>query len=162
MSTEAQRSAKRRYVERHRDRVLAAKRRWNQSAKGREMRDKWQRSEKGRAWYRAEYARLRAEVVAGYGSACKCCLETEPRFLAIDHVEGGGRQERKKLGGSAFFGAIIRASFPAEYRLLCHNCNMAMGLYGFCPHRPNGFPPDAGLIPHPAPTRSPPTIRPDA
>ena len=30
---------------------------------------------------------------------------------------------------------ILRArGFPLGYRVLCHNCNLARGFYGYCPH----------------------------
>lgn len=133
--TEAQKAAKKRYAEKHRDRVLASKRKWNKSEKGRKVRDAWQRSEVGKAWFRAETRRLRGVVLAGYGHKCACCGEPEREFLAIDHVNGGGRQERKKIPpGIQFYSNIIKAGFPDKYRLLCHNCNMSFGLYGYCPH----------------------------
>jgi hypothetical protein len=75
-------------------------------------------------------------VIEGYGSKCACCGESEKNFLSIDHVNGGGRQERKRIGsGSAFHAKIIKANFPPEYRVLCHNCNFSNGIYGFCPHQ---------------------------
>jgi hypothetical protein len=39
------------------------------------------------------------------------------------------------LMGRAMYLHLIRSRFPRDkYRLLCHNCNMAFGLYGYCPH----------------------------
>jgi hypothetical protein len=29
---------------------------------------------------------------------------------------------------------LARNGFPDGYRVLCHNCNMALGQYGYCPH----------------------------
>ena len=29
---------------------------------------------------------------------------------------------------------IIANDFPDSVRVLCHNCNQALGFYGFCPH----------------------------
>jgi hypothetical protein len=26
-------------------------------------------------------------------------------------------------------------SYPTGYRVLCHNCNFALGHYGYCPHK---------------------------
>jgi len=25
--------------------------------------------------------------------------------------------------------------YPTGFRVLCHNCNQAIGLYGYCPHK---------------------------
>ena len=49
----------------------------------------------------------RIDNMAYGGYKCTCCGETEPKFLSIDHT---------------------------GYQILCHNCNMALGSYGYCPH----------------------------
>jgi hypothetical protein len=82
--------------------------------------------------------RLRSEVIAYYGKTCFCCGEAEMRFLAIDHVEGGGTAHRQSLGsirGASFYRWLRNQGFPVGYRVLCHNCNTAIGLYGNCPHQ---------------------------
>lgn len=73
-------------------------------------------------------------VVATYGGCCACCGETQYEFLAIDHVHGGGSKEFKESGVTTLASVVIREGFPDRFRLLCHNCNMARGLYGACPH----------------------------
>lgn len=85
---------------------------------------------------RKRYLKLRAEVLLAYGGRCKCCGERREQFLAIDHVNGDGREEREAHGaGTMFYLYLRRQGFPKDrYRLLCHNCNMSMGLYGHCPH----------------------------
>ena len=88
-----------------------------------------------------EYLReLRRGVVAGYGGKCECCGETMIEFLCIDHRHGDGRADREQgLAGRAMCLHLIRNGFPRDrYRLLCHNCNMARGLYGYCPHQKGG------------------------
>jgi len=69
--------------------------------------------------------------------ACPGCAENDIRFLCLDHIEGGGRQHRIsiKCRGISFYRWIIRNRFPAGYRVLCHNCNHALGSYGKCPHQ---------------------------
>ena len=32
-------------------------------------------------------------------------------------------------------GWIIRNDYPDDFRVLCWNCNQAIGFYGRCPHR---------------------------
>lgn len=82
--------------------------------------------------------KLRNEVLAAYGNACECCGENQKEFLAIDHRNGGGSQARKQgihIAGTQFYLWLKKLDFPKdEFRLLCHNCNMARGCYGFCPH----------------------------
>lgn len=87
---------------------------------------------------------LRREVIDAYGSECACCGEKHIEFLAIDHVNGNGRQERLKVRriGHSFYLWLRRNGFPKEgFRVLCHNCNQSLGLYGYCPHHaPSMFP----------------------
>lgn len=64
---------------------------------------------------------------------CICCNENTVEFLAVNHVDGGGRKEFKKWGGELYI-KIAEWGFPDGYNVLCHNCNMAIGLYGECPH----------------------------
>lgn len=89
---------------------------------------------------------LRAEVVAAYGGICRCCGEDIPEFLAVDHIEGNGREHRRQLKREAESGEHKTAAlynwlrsrgYPEGFQVLCHNCNVAKGLYGTCPHRKN-------------------------
>jgi hypothetical protein len=76
---------------------------------------------------------------SGGEPACACCGETNPVFLAIDHAEGNGNEHRRKLGipgGYGFYLWLIREGFPEGFRVLCHNCNMAISILGYCPHNP--------------------------
>lgn len=80
----------------------------------------------------------RNEVLVAYGGVCACCGESRYEFLAIDHINGNGNRERKEQGnrgGASFYRLLIRNGFPPGYRVLCHNCNMSLGAYGYCPHK---------------------------
>lgn len=87
---------------------------------------------------RAERERRRAkqrEVIDHYGGRCACCGEAEPMFLTLDHVNGGGSQDRKKTGLRTWEIAM-RAGFPDTFQVLCRNCNYAKYLNGgVCPHQ---------------------------
>jgi hypothetical protein len=88
---------------------------------------------------RDKRAAVRLAVLAGYGGRCACCGESQPEFLAIDHINGGGGKERKAgLTYQKFYRFILENNFPSDYQILCHNCNMAKAFYGECPHRRNG------------------------
>ncbi len=82
--------------------------------------------------------RLKGRILAAYGGACACCAETATEFLCIDHVDGGGNEHRRYLGtagrGNAFYQWLINRDFPSGFRVLCMNCNHALGHYGYCPH----------------------------
>lgn len=70
-----------------------------------------------------------------YGRRCDCCGETRWQFLALDHVNGGGNAHRRLVSTTSLYRRLANAGIidPA-YRLLCHNCNGAIGYYGECPH----------------------------
>lgn len=90
---------------------------------------------------REQQRAIRVEVLTHYGSSCECCGEDRYEFLCLDHRDGGGNQHRKAVGknasllGSAFYWWVKREGFPDGFRVLCHNCNMSRGLYGYCPHK---------------------------
>lgn len=81
--------------------------------------------------------RIYRMVYEAYGNKCSCCGESEPKFLSLDHVNGGGTQERKTKGGPvAPYRIAIQENFPATYRLLCYNCNQGRERNGgICPHK---------------------------
>lgn len=82
--------------------------------------------------------KLRMDAIDAYGGPkCVCCNETMLEFLCIDHVKGGGSKHRKQIGGSGttIFQWLKSNNYPPEFRVLCMNCNHALGLYGYCPHQ---------------------------
>jgi hypothetical protein len=83
------------------------------------------------------YAKLRLEVLAYYSARgvpeCRCCGERTIQFLAIDHVNGGGRQHRRAIHNTYIW--IKKNNFPEGFQTLCHNCNQARGMYRYCPHQ---------------------------
>lgn len=84
-----------------------------------------------------KYAKeLRDEILAHYGGKCVCCGETRPEFLAIDHINNDGGKQRKIAGGGGFtFQVWVKKNnYPDDLQILCHNCNLAKGFYGYCPH----------------------------
>lgn len=79
---------------------------------------------------------VRRAALNAYGSKCVCCGEAEFKFLAIDHIDGIGVKQRKAQGG-AIGHWLKKHKYPAGFQVLCHNCNMAKGFYGGCPHNDN-------------------------
>jgi len=96
--------------------------------------------EKRRRVQRRRLERARYRVLSHYSGgtpSCACCGETTYQFLSIDHTGGGGGKERAKLqisGSGQFYLYLEREGFPPGYRVLCHNCNLSYGFYGYCPH----------------------------
>lgn len=65
---------------------------------------------------------------------CSCCGEKEIKFLAFDHVMNDGKQHRKIVKQGLLVGWLIKNNYPKNIQVLCHNCNLAKGFYGKCPH----------------------------
>ena len=131
------------YRERHRgeDRMLAYGRAWKKrnpeqvhAAMVKYVEE--HRAEK-RVYFKAYLARLKRETFIAYGGvSCTCCKETHIEFLTIDHINGGGAEQRRrdgKVGGNLYVW-LRRQGYPPGFRVLCMNCNFAMGLFGACPH----------------------------
>jgi len=84
---------------------------------------------------KANYAKLRQALIEGYGSKCVCCKELEPKFLTIDHINGGGNKHFNAIGAVKVYRQIVNDGFPKNYQLLCHNCNAGRQRNGgVCPH----------------------------
>ena len=79
---------------------------------------------------------IRHEVLCHYSGGkphCACCNEDKLEFLCIDHINGCGTQGRKKTGVN-LYSWLKQNYYPLGFRVLCHNCNSALGFYGYCPH----------------------------
>jgi hypothetical protein len=84
--------------------------------------------------------KVRLEALRAYSKAdpiCVCCGETTLEFLALDHIDGGGNAHRKSIrptGIVSMYEWARRNGYPPLFQVLCHNCNLAKGFYGRCPH----------------------------
>jgi hypothetical protein len=98
--------------------------------------------EKRKETMRLNNRKLRLSVLQHYSHIipfCACCGEKELKFMALDHKNNNGAEHRREIGGinrggNMFFWAA-KNNFPPIFQVLCHNCNMAKGLYGECPHK---------------------------
>jgi hypothetical protein len=92
--------------------------------------------EKGRVTMRALNQKRKLKVLTHYGLKCKCCGESEIKFLTIHHMNNDGKEHRKIIGnGSPIYRWLIENDFPSGFQVLCMNCNWAKGIYGECPHK---------------------------
>lgn len=92
--------------------------------------------EKRRQEARDHSKKLRVQVFAAYGNKCTCCGESAYEFLTLDHVNGNGREHRRQVGkGIAVYQDVIRRGFPADFQVLCYNCNCAKRTDAECPHQ---------------------------
>lgn len=76
---------------------------------------------------------LKQKVIRHYSNGTMACANpfrqhekpyTDIRALSIDHPNGGGNQQRKKLKGSAFYRWLIKNNYPEGYQVLCGSCQM--------------------------------------
>lgn len=78
------------------------------------------------------------KIINHYGPNCKCCGISEHEFLAVDHINGGGNEHRRKMGikgGRHFYDWLFKNDFPHGFQILCHNCNFAKDHFQEgCPH----------------------------
>lgn len=93
--------------------------------------------ERVRARARAAYYALKADVLGHYGDKCACCGNDDLAVLSIDHAGGWGAQHRRALraqGKHFSYGLLKSQGYPDGFQVLCMNCNLALGFYGYCPH----------------------------
>ncbi len=92
---------------------------------------------------RARNKCTKAAVFAAYGGfTCKCCGESEPLFMTIDHINNDGAHFRKTVlgrfnaAGVATYQWIVKNDFPSGFQVLCMNCQWGKRMNkGVCPHR---------------------------
>ena len=136
-SPEQSRASHSRWVERNKEYVKQTKHKYTVDHLEADLKrlDDWSKKnpERVNARQRARWKAIRADVLAGYGGKCVCCGETANEFLAIDHINGHGKEHRASIG-AAFYSRLKRQGVPEGFRILCHNCNFARGRYGYCPH----------------------------
>jgi hypothetical protein len=80
--------------------------------------------------------RERLKTIEAYGGKCECCGETRREFLSIDHIDQKGAAHRRHDHGAGPIDAVLKKlGYPTDnFRLLCMNCNFALGKHGYCPH----------------------------
>lgn len=75
-----------------------------------------------------QYRLLREEAFKFYSKLeqpeCINCGEWVNELLVLDHIEGGGRQDRAVRGsGFNFYRALKRDGWPEGFQVMCYNCN---------------------------------------
>ena len=67
---------------------------------------------------------VRQKLLDMFGNKCaKCGYNADVRALQIDHINGGGRIERKLFNSPNAYYKHILACRGEGYQLLCANCN---------------------------------------
>jgi hypothetical protein len=90
--------------------------------------------------HKVAHQALKLRVFEAYGgAACACCGESRLEFLSIDHIDNKGNEHRRAVfgdnRGGNIYGWLKARKFPKGFRVLCMNCNFAIGHYTkVCPH----------------------------
>lgn len=95
-------------------------------------------------WKHDHRQKQRAQLIRQYGGKCECCGENRIEFLAFDHSSGGGSKHLKTINRDILTW-LKKANQPLGIRILCHNCNFAIALYGYCPHHQSSQFPSTSL-----------------
>jgi hypothetical protein len=101
------------------------------------LKRRWERENPNRVREirKKHHQKRKLKILTHYGGSppkCACCGESHIGFLTLDHhnIE----IDKKYRSGDNLYGWIIRNDFPKGFRVLCLNCNFAIGHYGECPH----------------------------
>ena len=74
------------------------------------------RESERRWWYNRKI-----KLFKSMGGQCIHCGINDHRVLQIDHINGGGKTEIKKVSRKSYYGLVKKN--PEKYQLLCANCN---------------------------------------
>lgn len=68
----------------------------------------------------------REKLLDALGRKCaRCGYNADVRALQIDHVNGGGTQERRQFPNfQAYYAYILQNAANGNYQILCANCNV--------------------------------------
>ena len=85
------------------------------------------------------YAKYKSLVFDKLGNKCSCekCNINDIDSLSIDHIHGGGIQEKKVVRGLKYLKHLNKLSIEElrnNYQLLCYNCNYSKGFFNVCGH----------------------------
>ena len=73
---------------------------------------------------------VRVNILTHYGDgklACVSCGFSDIRALCLDHINGGGNQERKEKDNNSMlhlYRRLRKEDYPEGYQTLCYNCNI--------------------------------------
>ena len=101
------------YRREHDDETKAAAKEWSRNNRARI---------RGSVNRRLKELKIEAMVHLG-GALCARCGFSDLRALQIDHVNGGGKAERKKNRNYPSYYRSVAKSEIGKYQVLCANCN---------------------------------------
>ena len=138
-------SERKKYYESHKEEINRKRREYNKRPERHEkkllLEKEWRENNKDKTHdYNVRYGKTYREklkniVLQHYGKFCACCGESNPMFLSIDHINGGGTKHRHNIKVKTY-NWLIENNFPIGFQILCFNCNWGKHLnHGICPHK---------------------------
>lgn len=116
------REIRKNYYEKHREKYKEYSRLWYKNNK--ERWKEYSASNKANARLRRYNSGLRTKLLELLGGKCVRCGFSDPRALQIDHVNGGGSRDNRKIKGNKYKSMLEKiCSGYGGYQLLCANCN---------------------------------------
>lgn len=70
---------------------------------------------------KGRYSTYRRAAIQALGGTCSRCGETDLVVLQIDHVNGGGKNDRRRNGSTAILRTIAQGERHDEFQVLCAN-----------------------------------------
>lgn len=137
--------ARREHYRKNKDEINRKRRKYNSKPEIKErkkqLEKEWRKNnierlrEKNKIYHKNYKIKLRNIVFNHYGWSCICCGESNPGFLTIDHIDGGGEKHRKEIHRH-IHPWLIKNNFPKGFQTLCFNCNCGRHYNnGICPHK---------------------------
>lgn len=121
---EARRNYSQKYRAQHLEQVRTAGREYYQSNKTLLSLD-----QRGRRHLRKVKVLMYYSNPSGAFPICNNCGEQDVDFLCLDHIFGGGTQQKKEVGENNFLSWLCKNNLPeGEYQVLCANCNLKKSL----------------------------------
>lgn len=114
-SVEQRRASCRAYYWQHREHLLEQARNYRE-----------QNRRQINAKSRARTHRRKLEVFLYYSNGtmeCNYCGIDDVDMLCIDHIEGGGYQQKQRIPSPTFYRWLQKQNYPKGYQVLCFNCN---------------------------------------
>src|SRR5262245_37839848 len=115
------------YYQKNREKRLAAvhasRQRHLEAVRARDAAAKRVAKPRTKANLHQRYWRIRREILEILGGKCVVCGFDDMRALQVDHVNGGGTQDRKTRKTMPQFRKDVREYGTAKYQVLCANCH---------------------------------------
>ncbi len=84
--------------------------------------EKEDRNGQGESYIAKYHRKQRRLALQKLGNKCTKCGNNDERVLQIDHISGGGNEERNRVGTGMIYRKIARGQILGS-QLLCANCN---------------------------------------